>query len=207
MQDLPNIMPFQLEPFNGDTFVQDNFLKLRDKYHIKTIVETGTAFGGTTKFLCENFEEVYSVEVNKKYYDIAEQRLCEFKNLGLINADSSNALHSIVDFIISINYDKSVLFFLDAHWENKCPLIEELNAISKLNKSGINPIIVIHDFKVPNEPQLGYDSYNGQEFTFKWIKPHLDNIYGIDNYTYFYNTNETSTQVKRGVIYIEPKIN
>jgi hypothetical protein len=38
------------------------------------------------------------------------------------------------------------------------------------------------------------------------MKPYLDEIYGIDRYTYHYNSDAESTEVKRGIIYIYPNI-
>ena len=64
------------------------------------------------------------------------------------------------------------------------------------------PIIVIHDFKT-NNPELGYDSYNGNDFCFDWIENHIKKIYP-NGFDYYYNTEAVGA--KRGLIYITPKI-
>jgi hypothetical protein len=107
-----------------------------------------------------------------------------------------------VEFLKALPPKENAIFFLDAHWGDFCPLLSELEVIAKYNF----PIIAIHDFKVPNEPTLGYDSINGQAFEYEWIKPSLDAIYGEGGYDYYYNSNEKSTEIKRGIIYITPKI-
>ena len=43
-------------------------------------------------------------------------------------------------------------------------------------------------------------------FEFDWIKPKLEMIYGVDGYDYYYNTDATATEIKRGLIYITPKM-
>jgi hypothetical protein len=93
--------------------------------------------------------------------------------------------------------DKKVLLFLDAHWEASCPLLDELAAIAE---SGMKPIIAIHDFKVPNK-DFGFDSYNGQDYTWDWIAPSIEKIYGKD-FKHYYNT--VAEGAKRGCVFIEP---
>jgi hypothetical protein len=192
--NIPNLMPFQMESFNGDHFVREEFIKIKEKFNVKNVVETGTCLGSTTMFFSENFDNVFSVEINDTYLQIAKERN---PNANYYLGSSDILLPSIIENLIG-----KTIFFLDAHWENHCPLLAELDCISKMADK---PIIVVHDFFVPNS-NLGYDAYNGQVFNFEWIKPKLDLVYGIDNYDYYYNSNETSTEVKRGLIYIIPKM-
>ena len=56
-------MNFHL-PFNGDSFIANNFLKLKQKFNIENVVETGTYEGDTTIFLAKNFKNVFSIECN-----------------------------------------------------------------------------------------------------------------------------------------------
>lgn len=199
----PKIMPFQDEPFNGDKFIQEEFLKLKHRFNLTTAVETGTALGSTTLFLSNNFEKVYTIEINKTYYDIAVQKFISHKNIFPILGTSPNEI-----FIHRNRFTDKTIFFLDAHWYDNCPLKFELTAI---RKAGLKPVIAIHDFYVPGsayskedkEAGLGFDSYKDQPFTFEWIKPELDAIYGADNYDHYYNSEATGA--KRGIIYITPK--
>jgi len=204
----PILMPFQDNPFNNDTFVCEEFLKLKEKFNIKTAIETGSCLYSTTKWLGNNFGSVLTAEVNEEFAKWGKYKIEEMPNVCAFISDSVEFLKSIsnadenylglTDF--SLN---NAIFFLDAHWGDFCPLLNELQEIS--NKVFVNPIIVIHDFKVPNEPTLGYDSIHGQPFEFEWIKPSLEAIYGVDGYEYYYNSDATSTEIKRGLIYITPK--
>lgn len=203
--NIPNLMPFQLEPFNGDTFIQEEFLNLKKKYNLSVAVETGTCLGSTSIFLSKHFDKVFTVEVNPSYREIALQR---FSEEG-IPADKITSLEgSSIRWIGAIvNVGKvghNSIFFLDAHWGSECPLESELNIIAEL---GLQPVIAIHDFQVPDQPQLGYDSTPlGQPFTYSWLKPVFDKIYGANNYYVYYNSDEKSTSVKRGIIYICPNL-
>lgn len=193
-------MPFQMDPFNGDHFIEKKFLELRDKYGIKVAIETGTCLGSTTIFLAKNFELVKTVEINPQYYAIANGI---FKQKGVC---VDNILGNSVDAILYWKELWPALYWLDAHWGNECPLLLELAAIRSVFIAF--PVIAIHDFQVPNEPGLGFDSINGQPFTLEWIKPYLDKIYEDceNGYSTEYNTFEESAGAKRGIIYITPNL-
>jgi hypothetical protein len=203
IKDIPNLMPFQLDAFNNDKFIQQEFLKLKDRFGIKAVIETGTCLAGTAIFLGKNFDRVFTIETNKAWLKIAISRI-EAAGVGdKIKAYLGKSENLLGDIIQLYSLGDNIICWLDAHWNESCPLQDELRAIAK-NK--IKPVIVIHDFKVDGEPALGYDSYNGQAFTYEWIKPLLIEIYGgIDGYEYYYNSDATSTAVKRGIIYITPK--
>jgi len=192
----PILMPFQSEPFNADTFVAAEFLKLKEKFDITTVVETGSCLYSTTKWLGDNFESVFTAEINEDFAKFGRHKIQSMLNVKAIISDSVTFLKEL-----SPLGKGNTMFFLDAHWGDFCPLLAELEQIAKFK----NPVIAIHDFKVPNEPNLGFDSIHGQPFDFDWIKPSLAKIYGVGGYDYYYNTDATSTEIKRGLIYITPK--
>lgn len=194
---IPQLMAHQLESFNGDSYIRKEFLRLKEKFNLKDAVETGTCFGSTTMFLSENFETVYTVENNYEYLSIAHERFKE-KNIQNVVTEFGDSAELLYSMIKENNLSDNTMLFLDAHWSNKCPLLEELECIEL---AGIKPVIAIHDWMVPNHPELGYDSYNGQPFTFAWIRKAVEDIYG-ENYDFHYNTEAEGA--KRGIIYIYP---
>lgn len=193
-----NLMPYQWDAFNGDTFVQKEFLRLKEIFSIKTAVELGTCLGSTAIWMARNFDNVITIEINPEFAGIANERFVHYGvdniklKIGDTVAELPNAIHEIGD---------NSIWMIDSHWYDVCPMLQELKIIAN---RGIKPVIVIHDFKVPDEPNLGFDSIHGQAFEFEWIKPSLDAIYGEGNYDYYYNSDATSTEIKRGVIYITP---
>lgn len=179
--------------YEGDEFVHEEIKKLVDKFKVDLIVETGTFLGNTTKRLRE-FGTVFTCEIDETNYKKAYENLKYLDNLNLAFDDSVKFLEKL----LPNSNDLSILFFLDAHWWDACPLLDELKVIAD---NGIKPVIVIHDWKVPNRPDLGFDSYKGQDFTFEWIEQSLKNIYG-NNFKYHYN--DQASGAKRGLIYIYP---
>jgi hypothetical protein len=191
----PKLMPFQDEPFNGDTFAMEKVVELQKEFNLTNAVETGTCFGSTTQFFAQAFDRVLTIEYNRTYHSIARDRLLKLRNIEFERGDSAQVLQKKIE-----GMGNDTLFFLDAHWEKSCPLIDEL---IQIGNSRLKPVIMIHDFKVPDYPELGFDSYNGIPFTFAYVKKQLDRIYGFDGYNHEYNSQAKGA--KRGIIYITPK--
>ena len=191
-----NLMTHQLEEFNGDYHISKNFLKLREKFNITHAVELGTCLGSTSIWLGKNFTKVDTIEINVDFGQIAKERFIE-ANLHNISLHIGNT----TDILPLISIDDNSIIFIDSHWYDVCPMIEELTIIAL---KGIKPVIAIHDFYVPEE-NLGYDEIHGQPFTKEWISEYIINIYGENGYDFYYNSDEESTDIKRGIIYITPK--
>lgn len=190
------LMAFQQGAFNQDTFIQSEFKKLQKEFGLKVAIETGTCYGYTSQFLATIYKEVRTVEISQEFLTVAQaNRLGSLDNVKCNLGSSSDLMPKLLE-----GCGDDTMIFLDAHWENHCPLKDELGAIAD---TGIEPVIAIHDFQVPNHPELGYDSIGQQPFNFDWLKEQFDGIYGDDNYNYYYNSE--STEVKRGIIYITPK--
>jgi hypothetical protein len=193
----PVLMPYQSKPLNNDHFACAEFLKLRDKFNVNTLMELGSCVFGSTKFFAENFQKVITVEINEVFRNIGLRRTEGLNNITSLIGDSVTKLPEMLAMC-----DNKTIIFIDSHWQT-LPLMDELILIKK---SGLIPCIVVHDCLVPNEPKLGYDSYEGVDISYATMKPYLDDIYGVDRYEYHYNSDAESTDVKRGIIYIYPKI-
>lgn len=177
--------------FNDDTHLEAAFITLRDRHGIKSVIETGTFYANTTKWLAENFDQVYTCEVHEPTYEIAKRELADYKNVEHTLEGSQTWLPKALE-----KAEGPVLVFLDAHWfEN--PLLAEIEAIGK---SKVRPVLVIHDFKVPGK-SFGYDTYPGIVYDWDYIKDAIEKAYG-GQYVKSYNT--VATGAKRGAIFIEP---
>jgi len=197
----PVLMPFQSLPFNGDNYICNEFLKLKKQFGINTAIETGSCLYSTTKWLGDNFEKVYTVEIN---HDYAKHGYHKVENMPNVHAkiDSSvNWLNNLMSDVIT--KEDSCIFFLDAHWGDFCPLLGEIQAIAKI-RSEFPPVITIHDFYTGN-PSLGYDKYKGHPFNYDFIKPSLDMVQSALNCEYEYYFNTESEGARRGIIYLTPK--
>lgn len=182
--------------FESDYILRDKVKAIVKKYGIDCIIETGTYMGATTKVMAEWVKQVITIEANYTYLDSALKYLDGEDNVHCVHGDSSKILK---DYIIS---DSKSMFWLDAHWQGHCPLLDELRQIAD---SGTKPVIAIHDFKVPDHPELGYDSYNGQDLDYGYIQAGLEAIYGVNGYTYEYNTKASEGSAARGCIFVYPK--
>jgi hypothetical protein len=191
-------MPKQATPLNGDTFACAEFLKLKEKFNILSLIELGSCVFGSTKWFANNFEKVITVEICEDFRNIGLKRTEGLTNITSLLGDSVTMLPSMLKMC-----DHRTIIFIDSHWQT-LPLFDELKLIKE---SGLVPCLVVHDCLVPNEPNLGYDSYEGVDISYVNMKPYLDNIYGENGYDFHYNTDAESTMVKRGIIYVYPKLN
>lgn len=219
------LMPFQDMPFNGDGYAAAEVLRLKEKHGLTLAVETGTCYGSTSLFLHEHFSHTVSVEVHRPTFDVAVERCTkhvgEFMRqdvgtndvwIGAVGRTVKNSLKLVYGDSPSVlskhmaawdsKHDKGdrFLFFLDAHWNDVCPLHEELKAIARIY---IRPVIMIHDFLVHDHPELGFDRYpNGTPFTLASVAPLMDRIYGEGGWSH--HTNVNAEGAKRGIGYFEP---
>lgn len=129
------------------------------------IIETGTFLGNTTGYLAKFGVPVYSSEISPPLFVAAKQRLSSFSNINLVLCDSRTFLTGLVSERINI---LPSFFYLDAHWLDDLPLLDELNLI---DENWENWIVLIDDFKVPNDPGYGYDNYGARKtLNYSYIK-------------------------------------
>ena len=141
------------DAFSGDKYLGEEFEKLVKRFKIKNIVETGTFKGDTTKEFSKMVGNVYTIESNKEFYAQARANLKDHKNIQMFFGSSPEVLRKILH-----KMKGNTLFFLDAHWGDYWPILDELKEISRI-PSLSKSIIVIHDFYVPGK-DFGFDSYH-----------------------------------------------
>lgn len=191
-----DLMPFQNLPFNGDTFICKEFLKLKEEYSINVAVETGSCLYSTTAWLGENFDKVFTVEIN---YEFAKRGIDKVLHLPNVSTEINNSVEFLKN--IKLNETDRPIYFLDAHWGQHCPLMDELVIITQIKT--LPPVITIHDFYTENE-KFGWDEYNGQRFDWEWIKSKIDLLKEAHSCDYKYYFNTEAQGAMRGIIYIVP---
>lgn len=181
-------------PFEGDSFIGLELIKLRDKFNLINCVETGTQYGTTTKILLEIFSYVVTIEADAQSFAIAKNNLEKETHLFMRFGRSEDELSKLT-------LNENTLYYLDAHGceIGGSPLKKELEVIA--SKKHENVCIAIHDFKVPGK-DFGYDTYD-YELCYEEIEPYLSAIYP-NGYEYHYNTEANGAN--RGIIYIYPKL-
>lgn len=164
--------------FNGAVELGPYFAYLRDTYHIKSAVETGTWKGATTAFLSVIFDEVHTIEIYADFYKNSAIALRPYSNIEVMFGNSPDVLRRILPDL----KNKRLLFYLDAHWFSDWPLLKELEIIAKTHRD--NCIIIIDDFKVPGRTDLAYDAYHNNECSYEYIKTQLTEVYS--DYEFYY---------------------
>lgn len=168
---------------------------LAKSYGITTVIETGTWLGYTADFLSLVFDEVHTIEISEIHYLLAEERLKNSSNVIRHFGSSEKVLHTILPDL----QEQRLLFYLDAHWGVDWPLLNELEEIARTHKD--NCLIIIDDFKIPDRPDISYDSYGGNDASFEYVKDKLSLIYS--DYTYFYLISKDPNS--RGKFVVMPK--
>ena len=116
------------------------------KYNLKILVETGTFYGDMVDSMKDNFDEIYSIELDKFLYNKAKKRFSSENHIKIIHGDSSEKIKQVMNYI-----KKPTLFWLDGHYSggetargNKdTPIYEELQTI--FDASDLGHVIIIDD--------------------------------------------------------------
>ncbi len=154
-------------PFNGQKYRLRIFFDLLYQFPIRGIVETGTFRGTTTALFAATGLPVYSSEIEGRAFAYSTMRFWLYgSSLHLHHADSRS-------FLRDLSQDPSVpkddvFFYLDAHWGDDLPLLEELEIIFR---SWTRPVVMIDDFRV-GDTAYAYDSYGPEKtLDLKYIAP------------------------------------
>lgn len=138
--------------------------ELRSKFNLLNFVETGTHEGETSFFFSGIFDWVFTCDVR----DYPKRAHFYFKdNIVYEVMDSPEFLRKHLAQI-----SEHSIFFLDAHWEKRWPLREELQVIFSRCEL---PIVLIDDFDVGHG--LSYDTYQGKKLDFDYIKDLIPSTY------------------------------
>ena len=144
--------------FNGQKKRARVFRGIDRKVPFENYVETGTFLGMTTDFLARRARtrdaQVYSCELNARYYAIANRTVGDLRNVNLEQANS-------VDFLRTLSpklFQAKNFVYLDAHWYDYLPLRDELSILT----GWPNSVVLIDDFKVPSDPRFAWDKYDDE---------------------------------------------
>ncbi len=180
--------------FNGDFFADRKAIDIIARYGIRTIVETGTYEGETTRWFAEIFDgPTITIECDPNRFERTRERFQNVSNVVVLQGNSPEVLDRLLPHV-----EKPLFAFLDAHWNDYWPLLDELEAFSQHRTE---PVLMIHDVYVPGMP-FGYDTYKGQKLDWEYVKDKIGRIYssGFDRE---YNREAEGSQ--RGILYVYPK--
>jgi predicted O-methyltransferase YrrM len=164
--------------FNHSPELSSFFHFLSHYHHTNVAIETGTFEGFTTRFFTLNFDEVHTIEISEENYKKGEKLLEDCSNVHRYLGNSPDVLKQILPPL----KDQRIFCYLDAHWNEYWPLLDEIKEIGKTHHD--NCIIVIDDVKVPGRSDIPFDSYNNQPCSYEYVKNQLQSVFTEYDYHY-----------------------
>ena len=143
---------------NGQIGRRSLLVRLGAEFQPQMVVETGAHRVVTTKFLAQTFGvKTISCEIHPDYFWEGRWRTLPQRNCRIFPEDTREFLRRIGSRMKSP--EDLVLIYLDAHWDPQdLPLLEELKIIHSQIR---HAIILIDDFRHPEDPGYGFDEYAG----------------------------------------------
>jgi hypothetical protein len=155
--------------FNGQEFRRRVFTELFMRVPFVAIIETGTSYGTTTRYLrLATHVPIHSFEANPRRYAFARAQLMALPDLQLHRCDSRAGLaHLAASNALPAG---SVFFYLDAHGFGDLPLAEEIDLVFR---HWPEAVVMVDDFAVPDDPGYGFDDYGvGRALTLAYLGEH-----------------------------------
>lgn len=136
--------------------------ELRQRYNCSTYLETGLYDPrrdvSCRKALTTGFKKLYTIELREDWVELGRIEFASEVQTGrlvIIHDDSAKLGNHIKD---NSDFEERSFFFLDAHVDNaaiknytkKCPIVEELQAISELSRK--DHIICVDDMRIMRTP-------------------------------------------------------
>lgn len=163
-------------PFNNCPEIGIFIVYLKKRYNINTAIETGTYKGHTSMFLSYLFNSVHTTEINQSEYNDTYKILKNCSNITCHLGSSDKVFQHLLPSLKG----ERLFFYLDAHWNDFWPLLDEIREIGKTHFN--NCIIMIDDFKVPNRPDIEFDKYGNHECSMEYIQNELNKVYSSYSY-------------------------
>ena len=181
-------------PFNGQRWRCLLVAELIHKLQPKAIIETGTYLGTSTDWLAAFQIPIYTCEANPRNFGFSRARMFGMPMVNMTLADSRSAIRQFLAGPLAAQKDETLLFYLDAHWNDDLPLADEITLIYDACPKAV---VLIDDFQVPGDPGYQYDDYgSGNALDAAYIAP-LMAKYGL-GVRYPVKASAEETGAKRG---------
>ncbi|MPY58640.1 hypothetical protein [Streptomyces spongiae] len=155
-----------LEPFNGQHARQRMFRSLVGAVRPAALFESGSYRGASTRFLWHvSGKPVYTAEKNPNFARYVAREFRHVPEVKVLNHDSRDALQ-LLHSGGHIASSEPFLCYLDAHWNADIPLRDE---VAFVLRNWPLSVIVIDDFKVPDDDGYGFDVYGRTELSLAYL--------------------------------------
>lgn len=115
----------------------------------KTLVETGTFLGKMIDAQKENYNRIFSIEVDAKFHADAKEKFKAYPYITFLLGDSGKLMKEVM-----LQLNEPAVFWLDAHYNNRssvqldkeCPIYEELDCI--FDSKPLDHVLLIDDARL-----------------------------------------------------------
>lgn len=160
---------------SSNVLKHNTVLKYATENNIKVLVETGTFLGEMIEATKYYFEEIYSIEIDRRLFKIAKKKFKKEKRIKIKKGDSTFLLPKILKKI-----NKPSLFWLDAHYSGgvtkkgskDTPIFQELSCI--LDNFIDGSVILIDDARLFINCAPDYPSIRELNFLISQKQPKLN---------------------------------
>lgn len=201
-----------------DRIAEAKFASLQKEFGFKTCIETGTHLGYGALH-ASKVCNVETIDTNQDFRLKAMQTwmsagcdvlqidpIAIFQNRQKIirsyHGNSPDILRTLLD-PNDFGYREPVCLYLDAHWGQYLPLLDELKVIAEMHPK--HCVIIIHDVKVPGK-NFNYDEYDGIPLSYEFVKDGLARI--NPNFKIYHNEEcdpkDEPYSSARGILYATP---
>lgn len=153
---LPTRLTFGITgPFNGQRQRVAAVAAVFRAVPFKTIIETGTYRALTTVHLRQiSTARIATIEVNPRYFEYSKRRLTGLEDVNQFLGHSPVVLERLRR---DAEWQaEPVFFYLDAHWLNDLPLVDELDVV---RRGWRDFAALIDDFRVDGDEGYYFDDY------------------------------------------------
>jgi hypothetical protein len=142
--------------FHGDQLCQAFVTSICSRLNISSFVETGTYLGDTSEYMARVIPvPIYTCEVKESFYDSSADRLRRYTHVNVLCESSDRFIRRGIDQNL---LGKLPLFYLDAHWYDYWPLLDEIELI---NAQVPRCVVIIDDFQVPGRNDFSFCAGGG----------------------------------------------
>lgn len=159
---------------------QELVLWLKNTFHVRHFIETGTNRAETSVWASDHFERVTTIEGHEPLFNAARKEYGRIRNVDFLLGDSRQHLRRLLPGL-----SDPVVFWLDAHWcgnetfgrSDECPVLGELEAI---NASSIDHFVLVDDaryFLAPPPAPHAADQWPDIWTVYAQLKGHKEDQY------------------------------
>jgi len=144
---------------------RDELYGIFQRFKTDIFIETGSHMGfGIERALDIGYKEIFSIEIQKQYFDYCRKRFKDNANVIHFLGPSIECLPVILDGLM----DRAT-FWLDAHMSGSCPVLSELTQIAKHPVKNHN--ILIDDMRDFGTKEHNYITINDLICAIRAINP------------------------------------